>query len=235
MHIEQLNITNFLGIAHLAIKPQARTLLLAGPNGSNKSSVLDAIRFALTGHPPRGIRTKSAYRDMLRDGAAEGSVAITVDGKAGTRSARTGELSAGGLGGLPEALPYVLEAQRFAALDVTARRAFLFGLVGLQTDHESIARDLIERDVPQGYVDAIKPLLRAGFEAGAKQAETKATEARGAWKQITGETYGSVKGASWAPKDIPPAPSAREVTDAEAEARTAAAKVASLDQRIGAA
>lgn len=236
MRITSVNVTNFLGIAHLAIKTDARAVLICGPNGSGKSTVQDAIRFALTGAPPRGIRTKANYRDMVRDGSADGSVALGVDGKGFTRSARTGELIAGGLAKMPDALPYVLDAQRFASLGLTERRQFLFGLSGVQVDHDSIAAELVERGCGKEYVDQIKTILRAGFDGAAKLADQRATESRGAWKQITGETYGAVKAETWAPKTTTTeAPDAKAITAAEASVNELRAKLNAINQDIGAA
>ena len=42
------------------------------------------------------------------------------------------------------------------------------------------------------------PLLRSGFEAGHKEAKSKATETKGMWRQLTGENYGSDKAKTWA-------------------------------------
>jgi hypothetical protein len=48
-------------------------------------------------------------------------------------------------------------------------------------------------------VEHIAPFLRAGFDAGQKEAQAKAREAKASWKTTTGgETYGSNKAASWA-------------------------------------
>ena len=46
-------------------------------------------------------------------------------------------------------------------------------------------------------VDEIRPHLRAGFDAAHKEAQSKARDAKAAWRAITGETYGSVKAQTW--------------------------------------
>lgn len=49
MHITDLHIQNFRGIQNLAVKDMQPTVLLNGPNGSGKTTALDALRFALLG------------------------------------------------------------------------------------------------------------------------------------------------------------------------------------------
>jgi hypothetical protein len=96
------------------------------------------------------------------------------------------------------ALPYVLDAQRFARMSADDRRAFLFGLMGLRTDGAAVKERLTARGCDAQKVERIAPILRAGFDAGQKEAAGKAREAKGAWKNVTGgETYGSNKAAGW--------------------------------------
>lgn len=49
MHITDIKITNFRGIKKLCLDDLPAVLLLIGRNGTGKTTVLDAIRFALTG------------------------------------------------------------------------------------------------------------------------------------------------------------------------------------------
>lgn len=49
MRFLELEITNVRGIRHMLLRPQGRNLLVIGPNGVGKSSIVDAIDFLLTG------------------------------------------------------------------------------------------------------------------------------------------------------------------------------------------
>jgi hypothetical protein len=49
MHITSLRINNFRGLAELALDGLPPTLIVTGLNGRGKSTILDAVRFALTG------------------------------------------------------------------------------------------------------------------------------------------------------------------------------------------
>lgn len=50
MKIIELEINNVRGIPYLKIKPESRTLVIWGQNGSGKSAVVDALDFLLTGN-----------------------------------------------------------------------------------------------------------------------------------------------------------------------------------------
>lgn len=67
MKIENLEIKNVRGLTSLEMKP-AKLNFITGPSGSGKSSVLDAIRFGLTGKLPK-------------DGLHTGTVSLAVDMK----------------------------------------------------------------------------------------------------------------------------------------------------------
>lgn len=204
MKISSIYIKDFLGVAEVAIDTATPVTLLAGRNGAGKSSVRDGIALALTADLGR-VSLKKEAGQLVRTGAetavcevktAEGDafhVAITAAGK--IANGQKGEPS--------PVLSYVLDAQRFARLDDTARRAFLYGLMGVKTDQGEIARRMEARGCHIGKVQRILPLLRSGFDAACKEAKAKATEAKGAWRTVTGETYGSEKAKTWA-ATVPP-------------------------------
>jgi hypothetical protein len=194
MKILGLNIENFLGVRAVDISLRKRVNLFAGHNGAGKSSVQEAVRLALVGEPVR-VELKKEFGALVTEGAQHGFVDVSLeDGHAAItlpQGKRTEGLTA------PAALPFVLDAQRFARLSVNERRAFLFGLMGLKTDGAAVKQRLLKRGCDAGKVDRVAPLLRAGFEAASKEAKGKATEAKGAWRAVTGETYGSEKAKTW--------------------------------------
>jgi hypothetical protein len=53
IHIEKIEITEFRGIRHLVLDFNKKSFGIAGPNGTGKSGVVDAIEFALTGNITR--------------------------------------------------------------------------------------------------------------------------------------------------------------------------------------
>lgn len=53
IQIEQIEISEFRGIRHLILNLGKKSFGIAGPNGTGKSGIVDAIEFALTGNITR--------------------------------------------------------------------------------------------------------------------------------------------------------------------------------------
>ncbi|MFW6369096.1 MAG: hypothetical protein ACOC0J_00760, partial [Myxococcota bacterium] len=68
-------------------------------------------------------------------------------------------------------------------------------------------------------------LIRSGWEAAEQEAKRQVSEARGAWQQITGETYGAKKAEGWQPQAVPAVPDADQLQAAQQEREAAAAEV----------
>lgn len=68
MRLVELEIQNFRGIRYLQIKPDSKNMVIWGPNGCGKSSVVDAIDFLLTGRISR------------LTGAGTGSISLSKHG-----------------------------------------------------------------------------------------------------------------------------------------------------------
>lgn len=200
MKITNLYVSNFLGAVALDLPTPEPIQLFAGANGAGKSSVRDAVALALTADLGR-VSLKKEVPALIHDGAeaavcelqdADGDtfrVTLTAGGKiTDSRKGRDND----------PALQYVLDGQRFARLEDKERRGFLFGLMDLKTDGAAIVKRLVAKGADKAKVDRLAPLLRSGFPAACTEAKAKATEAKGAWRQITGETYGSEKAKTWA-------------------------------------
>lgn len=68
----------------------------------------------------------------------------------------------------------------------------------VKTDVKDVIERLKKRGVDEKEVDHVGPLLNAGFEAAHESAKLKGTEAKSAWRVVTGEVYGSEKAEDWA-------------------------------------
>lgn len=208
MKITAIHARNFLGLRAADIIPATPVSLICGPNGAGKSSLQEAVRLALTGESVR-VSLKKEYGQLLHDGAETGTVVVSAGPQANSVALPSGKLTAG-LQTDPR-LPYVLDAQRFASLDAKERRSFLFDLMGLKLGTDLVRERLAARGCHPKKIEAVLPLVRAGFDAAAKEAQTKATAAKGAWRAITGETYGSVKAGDWKAPVPAGAPAAEDV------------------------
>jgi energy-coupling factor transporter ATP-binding protein EcfA2 len=201
MKLSSLFVSHFLGANAVDLQLRQPVQLFAGKNGAGKSSLRDAIALALTADIGR-VGLKKHAAELIADGtdlavcevkagADEYRVSINRAGKI-----TDSRVNASGTA-IDAVLPYVLDAQRFARMEDIARRAFLFGLMGVKLEPAAIKARLIDRKLDATKVERILPLLRAGFDAACKEAKGKATEAKGAWRAVTGETYGSEKAKTW--------------------------------------
>ncbi|MGU0642153.1 AAA family ATPase [Pseudomonas aeruginosa] len=218
MRITKIEITNFQGLRHAALDVSAPVLLVAGHNGAGKSSLLDAIAMAFNGQPRR-VSLKKEMDKLISEGAKKGEARVEWLDAAYEVQVCGVALPTGKGSPLTDSpfLPYVLDASLFASLDAKERRRVLFDLSGASTSPNQIAERLIAKGHAAALVEKVKPLLRSGFPAAVEQAKAYASEARGAWKAITGENYGSEKAVDWAPELV-----ATVVTDDQvAEARDA--------------
>lgn len=200
MKLTHITISNFLGARDVQIDAATPVTLVCGPNGSGKSSVRDALDLALTGALHRVALKKDAGA-LVTEGAQKARIsvagqdlAVEVAISAAGKMARSGA----SVDALPALLPYVLDGQRFArGLTPDGRRQFLFGLMGVKIDGPAVAKRLDARGCHAGRVAHVLPSLRSGFDAACSEAKGRATLARGAWKAVTGEAYGSQKAEGW--------------------------------------
>lgn len=232
MRIDYISIQGVLGARDVEIRRERPVLLVCGPNAAGKSSILEAVRWALLGEQPRVALKKDASQ-LVTEGMKRGEIRVSMNGEE-WRVSVPGEAQSGALGPI---VRFALDGSRFAALDAKARTALLYAITGLSHDQAAVRERLIRRGCDATRVDAVLPVLRAGWDSAEKHAKSKVSEARGAWKATSGEAYGAVKASSWtAPApgfDAQALAAARVVatTARDAEA-TAAAKVGALQTTL---
>lgn len=198
MKIHGIKIQDFQGIKSVDIRTDAPIVCIAGPNAAGKSSCRDAVRLALVAEQDR-VALKKDYGALVREGAKVASIEVVTD----TTTAAITITAAGKVtDSLVDVEPgpslrLVLDAQGFSRLDSDARRRFLFSLLKVATDGESVKKRLIAHGCDAAKVDEVAPALKAGFGHAEKYAGTKTSEARGGWKAVTTESYGAVKAATW--------------------------------------
>ncbi|MGU2106058.1 AAA family ATPase [Pseudomonas aeruginosa] len=234
MRITKLEITNFQGLRHAALDVSAPVLLVAGRNGSGKSSLLDAISHAFTGKPGR-VAQKQHIGQLITEGAKKGEARVEWLDDAGEVQACGVALPSGKGSPLADSpfLPFVLDASRFAALDAKDRRRVLFDLTGASASPAEVGKRLKAKGIDLALFEKVKPLLRSGFSAMVGQAKDYASEARGAWKAVTGENYGSEKANGWEPEAPPVIVSEEELESACAELQATAQDLDEAQQTLG--
>lgn len=222
MKINGITVQNFQRLRLIDVDLSGATVhLFAGANEAGKSSLQEAVRYCLLGDTVR-VSKKSDYSLMVTDGAKDGSIEIRTDTGTMARTVKKGEAT-GGIT-LPQsqadALPYVLDATKFAGMKQADRRAFMLGLTGTKINGTEIGRRLKLKGIGDAEIERILPSLRNGFEAAHKVAMEQATSHRAAWKALAGENYGSVKAEEWTapvpdmPADTLPADKLRHMIEA---------------------
>lgn len=233
MHINRLSITNIQGISALEIKPSAPVVLLSGGNHTGKTSTLDAIDMALTGNVSR-VRLKKDYKQAVREGQRIGTVLLDWDeGRCGMtlphgKHEIEGESPHSRIGG-------VLNMQHFSKMDETHRRIWLYGVMGLglATTAEAVVDTLKSRGMNPDKADEVLSRLVTGFQSGEKYAQEQASQERGGWKFLTGQSYGDKKAEAWAPTPVE-APSPEDLAAAQAAAESAGAALCEASEAVGA-
>jgi energy-coupling factor transporter ATP-binding protein EcfA2 len=199
MKVTAIQADNLLGIQSVNVKLPTTITLFAGRNGSGKSSIQEAVRIAITQDTVREVNLKKEFGKLVHGEAKAGGAHIGIDNdpdKSFAFNMPKGEFVGPEI---TEAMRVALYGQRFARMTADERRTFLFGLTKLKPNAETVkARMLAEKwACEESKVDAVLPLLRTGFPSVCDHAKSKATEAKGAWRQLTGGTYGALKAAEW--------------------------------------
>ncbi|HEN8538093.1 TPA: AAA family ATPase [Pseudomonas aeruginosa] len=235
MRITKLEITNFQGLRHAALDVSAPVLLVAGHNGAGKSSLLDAISHAFTGKPGR-VAQKQHIGELITEGAKKGEARVEWLDDAVEVQACGVALPSGKGSPLADSpfLPYVLDASLFAGLKADDRRKLLLSLTGASASPAEVAKRLKAKGIDLALFEKVKPLLRSGFPAAVEQAKSYASEARGAWKAITGENYGSEKAVDWAPELLATVVTEDQVAEAGKNLQLLEDDLAEAQQALGA-
>ncbi len=127
----------------------------------------------------------------------------------------------------------MLDASLFAGLKADDRRKLLLSLTGASASPAEVGKRLKAKGIDLALFEKVKPLLRSGFSAMVGQAKDYASEARGAWKAVTGENYGSEKANGWEPEAPPVIVSEEELESARAELRATAQDLDEAQQTLG--
>ncbi|UTV56397.1 AAA family ATPase [Burkholderia arboris] len=239
MKITDIYVSNVLGIRAADVRLAKPVALFTGPNGAGKSSLQEAVRMALTGDTVR-VALKKEYGSLVTEGAESGQIVVACGDQANSVMLPSGKLKRE-LAEDPR-LPLVLDAQRFAQFGAAERRAFLYELMGVKIGPDEMRRRLLSRlslkpdalpPTAAARLEAITPMLRAGFEGAQKDAADRARGAKQAWRATTGETYGSQKAATWRPAAV--SFDAAALRKLEGDRASLDGEVGELQRQIGAA
>lgn len=239
MKITRINVESVLGLPALDIALRRPVMVATAGNGQGKTSLANCLGMALN-HGLARVSTQKEVAGIIHNGAKSGLIEVFSDRYDApfTVHITPGKVAwknpAGEEG--PEFIEFVLNPSRFASLDVSERRSTLYRLLGLDLQPEAIKARLIARECDEAKVDAIAPILRAGFDAACKHAASKATESKGAFRAVTQETWGSTKGATWrAPTPPFSGEEAAELQGIDQSIASAEVELAEANRRLGGA
>ena len=200
MKLNRIEVVNVLGLARAEIDLPTAITLISGANMSGKSSIRDAISMAVLGQPCR-VDKKKDLGELLHDGAKKGRIALSLGEDAAASFTLPKGEHVGLDGALPagaeQYLPCLLDPAKFMAVSADERKRLLFELTGAKPSMKLIQPLLEDAGLDLELFAEVQPLLRRGFPAVAKQAAENAREAKGAWRSVTGENWGSDKAEGW--------------------------------------
>lgn len=199
MKITRIEIGHILGLKEIDVTLVTPVALFAGRNGAGKSSISEAVNMAITQANVRDVTKKKDFSVLVHEGVKAGGATITIDNDPEQTFAFN--MPKGEFTGpeITESMRVALDGQRFAQMTTDEKRTFLFGLTKLKPSAANVKERMLSKKwlCEESKVDAVLPLLRTGFPSVCDHAKSKATEAKGAWRQLTGETYGSAKAPAW--------------------------------------
>ncbi|MCU9949819.1 AAA family ATPase [Pseudomonas sp. PDM13] len=233
MRLDRILVENVLGLRSADLALRTPITLVAGPNGAGKSSLGDAVSMALLGRPRR-VAKKKDLAQLVSEGAKRGRAAIWADGEQmGEMKLPSGDhgehLPAGA-----QYLPYVLDSTLFATGSADDRRRLLFQLTNCKATPDLIEKRLLELGAQPDKVATIKPLLLSGFPAASEDAKARATDAKGAWRGVTGEVWGEVKADGWEPELPAASVDQQDLANSQKELQQVEQDLADAQEALGA-
>lgn len=222
MKLKHLLIRDFQGVEKINVELDAPVLVISGPNASGKTSVQNAIQFALDGSSGRVHRKMDYTKFLVREGAPkkkDAMVSVQLDDTVYQRSVQTGQVIGDEELDFPALLPYLLGTVHLRDLEFKDRARIITQVGGVSVNREKVEAMMVEDGADPAMVKEILVYLRGGFDAAQNKAKSNVSELRGQWQGITDERYGSTKAKDWKP-DISDAP----VRKAELEVKVKAAE-----------
>ena len=143
MIIKQLELVNFLSHAHSKIDFEKGVTVIYGHNGAGKSSIIDAIKFALFGEK-RG----SAISDLIRRGSEE--LAVTLDFTIGQHEYQIQRMMSLGKSGIKSRDAILTEDKSELARTVSGVDDTVSGILGI--DKDTFMNSVF---VEQGEIDSL--------------------------------------------------------------------------------
>lgn len=202
----RIEVTDLKGIETTVINaPDNAITAIIGENGSGKSSQAEPLKMLLSGTYPK--QEEAAY--YVREGAQIGTVVIE---RGEDRTEVSFPVCKPQTTGWPEADVYASGLLKFAEQKPTVQGEYLQDLLKTNPNINHLAKELKRRGIVKAdtakqqeeaklYTQAVwSNIERKGWNGAYKDYQERGRSAKADWKAVTGETYGSNKGATYCPK-----------------------------------
>ena len=236
MQLTGLLLDHWLTHQYLDLDNLQPMTVIAGPNASGKTAIAEALAFGMTGELRR-VAAKSDRNQLITEGSDRGAVRIEFEGVQVTRDVRTAKITAGGLlpvpeGGVTYAVPCLLDCRRFATESPEERSILLRLVMGADASPAAILKLLSARKHPPELLSHLPP--EGSVDEWIKLATKGAAEARGAWKALTGQAYGTQKAAAFVVQPPDPNRAPRNLDELQGIEGTTMQRVLTVSQVAGA-
>lgn len=196
----QVSINNFRGISEAQFST-SKIALIAGLNGQGKTSIAQAVAAALTNTPlpgEVGLRKGEGIK-LVHKGSESGFVKIWGSDFECRMFWPDGDCKT--TGAPPKVSKIAAGIARVAEMKEKDRGAVLSEYLKSSPTKDDLKAELERLDKTLYLENLWKEIDGRGWDDVHKTTAEKSVKAKGAWEQITGERYGSVKAITWKPKD----------------------------------
>ena len=189
----KITIKNLLGIQSASIEA-GNVTVIAGGNGTGKSSIAAAIRMAMTGQIER-VDLKKQVGELVHNGAKDYGVLV----ENGNTQYSFGKLYGGKHAPAADhqLIGITTGAIKMAELKRDDLQKLLIELAGVSLSPDAVSKSLTQSGFSTYKIQIVMTHLVKSWEHAEAAAKNQATESRGQWKAVTGETYGETKAVSW--------------------------------------
>lgn len=217
--LTRLTIEGFLRVAYANVDLTGAAIHgFYGGNEQGKSSIAEAVRFVYRG-VSRRIARKGDYDMLITNGKRTGSVEIIENDVPIRRNIKDGNLTTRSSMNFEDLhVDLQLGGELFGLTKEDELRPLMLQLFKAKADENMVRERLIAKGVGPQVLELAVPLIKSvGFSVAHEKAKAKGAEARGAWRNIAGSTYGHVKAETWRPDAL----NAEVPTDEQVAAMTA--------------
>lgn len=212
-----IEIQNVMGIERAVMPLDAGGIaLVAGLNGSGKSSLLECIAAAAMATPALRQMSKKDTPSVLREGAEAGAIVLRWDGGQTRITFPTGDVDTKGRA--PLATMIGIGAQSLATLSRQDAMREVVDRFKLAPTRDHVLKWLAERGTAisdKALDQLLERVSVSGWDAVHKQAREAATRDKGRWEGVAGTRWGAKVAEGWTPERL--VPGASYDLDAEKE------------------